>query len=595
MLNKTDVHLQRLNLIRDALNANGFYGIIIPRFDAHMAEYIAPCDRRLQWATGFSGSAGVALITLDEAIMFVDGRYTVQVREQCPSQYFTYRHLHDEPLADWFAQFNARDKIFAYDAMHISVNWFEKFKTGVEKSHNSLVAMDENIIDQLWDDQPAPSTAPARPFGEALCGEHSVAKRTRLADELKANNIDMLVENQPDNIAWLLNIRGDDIAYNPFVNSFLTLCANGEVNWFVDAQKVPQDRSQFELDGVNIRATSEFLTAIEKKSAGQALSIDPAMTPIAVKFAAADAKWTNQISPITMAKAEKNQTELQGMRDCHKRDGVAWLRLEHWLTNEVAQRAQSGNPITELEVAKQIEAFRQDLEGFEQLSFDVISGSGPNGAMCHYKVSEKSNRAIKPEDVYLHDSGGQFVDGTTDSTRTYVFQKPDAEFAQNYTAVLKGFIGLANIVFPKKTYGHHLDAIARAPLWALGKDYDHGTGHGVGHNLSVHEQPQRIGRAINEVELVPGMVLSNEPGYYVAGAYGIRIENLFEIVAREDGFLAFKTLSMIPIPTTAIVKSMLTVTEINWLNAYHETVRQALEGQVSGALKEHLYKVTAAI
>jgi Xaa-Pro aminopeptidase len=595
MLNKTDVHLQRLTLIREALKANGFYGIIVPRFDAHMAEYIAPCDRRLEWATGFSGSAGVALITQDEAIMFVDGRYTVQVREQCPSQYFCYRHLHDEPLADWFAQFNARDKIFAYDPMHVSVAWFDKFKSGVDKSRNNLVAMDENIIDQLWDDQPAPSSAQARPFGEAMCGEHSVSKRTRLATELSQHNIDLLVENQPDNIAWLLNIRGDDIAYNPFVNSFLTLSSTGDVNWFVDAQKVPQDRSAFELDGVNIRDRSEFLPQLEQHAAGQKISIDPAMTPIAVKFATEGAEVVNQISPITMAKAKKNEVELKGMRDCHRRDGVAWLRLDHWLANEVRPRAEAGNPITELEVANQIEKFRSELSGFEQLSFDVISGAGPNGAMCHYKVSEKSNRAILPDDVYLHDSGGQYVDGTTDSTRTYIFSKPAPDFAQNYTAVLKGFIGLANVAFPKKTYGHHLDAIARAPLWALGKDYDHGTGHGVGHNLSVHEQPQRIGRPINEVELVPGMVLSNEPGYYVAGEYGIRIENLFEIVMRDDGFLKFETLSLIPIPTAPIVKSMLTNDEITWFNAYHQKVREALQDQVTGEVKDYLMRVTAAI
>lgn len=597
MLKQFSLQKERLSAIRNSLKSNGFDGLIVPRFDAHMAEYIAPCDRRLEWATGFSGSAGVALITLDQAIVFVDGRYTVQVREQCPEDLFQYRHLHDEPLAQWFSESADRNKTYAFDPMHIPFTWHQAFSDGVKKSHNFLVATDGNLIDQLWDDQPAASDAPARPFGEKLCGMHSTAKRELIAAKLEESGADILVENQPDNIAWLLNIRGDDIAYNPFVNSFLTIDNKGEVNWFVEQQKVPQDRSQFELDGVNVRAPSDYLDAVGVAAAnGQRLSCDPAMQPVAVKFAASNVSdIVEQPSPITLAKAQKNATELRGMRDCHIKDGVAWVQLAHWLETNVAPREASGEPLSELEAARMVEQFRQELEGFEQLSFDVISGSGPNGAMCHYKVSERSNRAITESDVYLHDSGGQFTNGTTDATRTFVFKKPPLDFCKNYTAVLKGFIALAHVRFPKKTYGHHLDAIARAPLWALHKDYDHGTGHGVGHNLSVHEQPQRIGRAINEVELVPGMVLSNEPAFYVAGEYGIRIENLFEIVEAGDGFLRFQTLSMIPISTRPVLRDSLTNEEISWLNNYHALVREKLSPIIPAELSSYLEKVTEPI
>ncbi|MFT6657409.1 aminopeptidase P family protein [Maritalea sp.] len=597
MLKQFSVQKERLSAIRRVLKSNGLDGLIIPRFDAHMAEYIAPCDRRLQWATGFSGSAGVALITLDEAIIFVDGRYTVQVREQCPDDLFQYRHLHDEPLKDWFAQCQDRNKTFAFDPMHIPFDWHQAFKAAVKKSHNFLVSTEGNIIDQLWEDRPEPSEVLARPFGEAFCGEHSQSKRARIAKLLEQSGADMLVENQSDNIAWLLNIRGDDIAYNPFVNSFLTLDKTGEVTWFVDHQKVPQDRSAFELEGVNIRAPESFLTAVEQAATqGLKLSCDPAMLPVAVKFAAGDAETiTLQPSPITLAKAQKNATELEGMRDCHIQDGVAWVQLAHWLQQNVVRRADAGNPITELETAAKIEQLRAETDTFEQLSFDVISGSGPNGAMCHYKVNAQSNRPIAANDIYLHDSGGQFTNGTTDATRTFVFEPPSREFCENYTAVLKGFIALANVRFPTKTYGHHLDAIARAPLWAMGKDYDHGTGHGVGHNLSVHEQPQRIGRAINEIELVPGMVISIEPGFYVAGEYGIRIENLFEVTKAKDGYLQFETLSMIPIAKAPIVGEMLTKDEINWLNNYHRLVEGKLADLVPPELKGYLAQATAQI
>jgi len=578
MSKSTAQQKERLSAIRSLIEREGFDGIIVPRFDAHMAEYIALCDRRLEWATGFSGSAGVALITSTQAMLFVDGRYTVQVQEQCPSDLFSYRHLHDEPLADWFKQCKERNKVFAFDPIHVSAAWYDAFKDACKVSHNFLAATEINLIDKLWHDQPSASTAVAKPFGEAMCGERSESKRARIAQELNSTDVDILVENQPDNIAWLLNIRGDDIAFNPFVNSFLTIEKTGDVSWFVDQKKVPQDRSNFELDGVNIRAPEQFLSSIETAaSIGKTMSFDPAMSPIAVKFAAGvDDSLTSQQSPITLAKAKKNATELEGIRDCHVRDGIAWLKFSNWLNDSVKERDHAGNPITELEAAHKIEEFRRQDSKYEQLSFDVISGSGPNGAMCHYKVNEASNRAISSADVYLHDSGAQFSNGTTDATRTFIFKEPTREFCENYTAVLKGFIALANVRFPAKTCGHHLDALARAPLWAMSKDYDHGTGHGVGHNLSVHEQPQRIGRAVNDIELVAGMVLSIEPGFYVAGQYGIRIENLFEIVDAGNGFLKFETLSYIAIPEVAILREKLTTTETDWLDKYHKQVHEKL-------------------
>jgi Xaa-Pro aminopeptidase len=596
MLNSSP-QAKRLSDIRDALKRQDLDALIVPRFDAHMAEYVADCDKRLMWATGFSGSAGLALITQDQAILFVDGRYTVQVREQCPEGLFSYRHLHDQPLADWLKTTELRGLRIGFDPMHIPASWHQELTEAAAESHNHLIATEDNIINQLWTDRPAAVADKARPFGEEKSGEHAAIKRQRIAAHLVAQDIDVLVENQPDNIAWLLNIRGNDIAYNPFINSFLTLDREGAVQWFVDPQKVPQDLTDFELDGVEICAPERFLPAIADHAASdKVLGFDPLFTPVAVQFAAGESSQIKHgRSAITLTKAIKNATELGGMRDCHKRDGIAWTELGAWLHANVAERFAAGDPITELKVTQKIEQLRAQLPGFEQLSFDVISGAGPNGAMCHYKVTKQSNRALDPNEIYLHDSGGQFADGTTDSTRTYNFSKTSPEFCENYTGVLRGFLALAILKFPQKTFGHHIDAIARAPLWSIKKDYDHGTGHGVGHNLSVHEQPQRIGRAFNDVELVPGMVLSIEPGYYVAGEYGIRIENLFEIIDLGDGFYGFETLSYMPIETSAVLPERLTATERAWLNAYHQKCFELLKDQVSADALDYLKRTTQAI
>ena len=597
MLDHNNPQAMRLSLLREKMRDEGFDGLIVPRFDAHMAEYVAPCDQRLAWATGFTGSAGVAVITMDEAVLFIDGRYTVQAAEQCPAELFTFRHLHDEPLADWLRGLKASNKVFGFDPMHVSLKWHAEWTEAAQQSHNSLVATNNNLIDALWLDQPTPSKAQARPFTEELCGETSSSKRDRIASELRTAKADLLVENQPDNIAWLLNIRGDDIAFNPFVNSFLTIDQDGTTNWYVAQEKVPQDLSAFELDGVHVRNPASFLSDIESQSqSGKTFSVDPAMGAVAVQFAVGDEKQlVKQASPITLAKAKKNQTELQGMRDCHVQDGIAWLKFMYWLEENVQSRFDAGRPITEMETVEKITAFRQELPGFEQPSFDVIAGAGPNGAMCHYKVTEESNSVLDPSAVYLHDSGGQFTSGTTDATRTFVFNPQSNAFCENYTAVLKGLIAVNSLKFPPKTYGHHIDALARAPLWAIDKDFDHGTGHGVGHNLSVHEQPQRIGRAINEIELVPGMILTIEPGYYVAGEYGIRIENLAEILEEPSGFLTFKSMTLIPIDAGPILVEMLTDTELTWLNQYHQRVRTTLEPLVPGEMVDYLHRVTAPL
>ena len=343
-----------------------------------------------------------------------------------------------------------------------------------------------------------------------------------------------------------------------------------------------------------IRPPACFLDDIAQAAKkGETFSIDPVMGAVAVWFAIADdARITRQSSPITLEKAQKNEVELQGMRDCHKQDALAWLGFAHWLDETVTQRAQSGQPVTELETAAKIETLRRTLHGYQQPSFDAITGAGPNGAMCHYKATKESNRALDPTQIYLHDSGGQFQNGTTDATRTYNFAQQDQDFCKTYTAVLRGFIALARLEFPAKTCGHHIDAIARAPLWALGKDYDHGTGHGVGHNLSVHEQPQRIGRAVNAVELTAGMVVSIEPGHYLADDYGIRIENLFEIVSRPSGFLGFDTLTLIPINTGPILVGDLTDPELDWLNGYYKKVFDCLTEKVPVHLRDYLTYVT---
>ncbi len=581
----------RLNRIRDALKRNSLDAVIIPRFDEHQGEYCAPHDERLAWATGFTGSAGLAIITADQAVMFVDGRYTVQVRCQCSSEFFSYRHIIDEPLETWISANMKAGQQIGVDPMLIPSIWWDRFAGGANGAGAALVATTSNIIDAVWSDQPERPLSPITPYSLEKAGKTSLKKRQEIAAHLKHKGAKMLVETQPDNIAWLLNVRADDVEFNPIPHSFLLLKDDGSANWFVDSRKLSNSLDEYELEDVEPADPSGFISSLRKMTGqGTQVLIDPLFSPVATRLAvqAAGGVPVLEQGVITLTKAKKNTIELKGLRNCHLRDGIAWTEFSAWLKREVPQRAEAGDPVHELEAEERILTERKRQKDFVYPSFRSISAAAGNAAMCHYSATEASNTAILPEYTYLLDSGGQYIDGTTDATRTFAFSETSEEFRAAYTAVFKGFVALASLRFPKGTQGHHIDGFARRPLWDLGLDYDHGTGHGIGHFLSVHEQPQRIGKPYNPVDLVAGMVMSIEPGYYVADQYGIRIENLFEIVEEEDGFLAFRNLCYIPIEPQMLNMVDLTRAEIKWLGDYNTDLKRVLAPELSPDAYDYL-------
>jgi len=558
---------------------------ILPRFDAHQAEYVAPHDERLKFLTGFSGSAGMALVVPDAVVMFVDGRYTVQVREECSDAIFAFEHLHENPPEKWLLANASQGWRVGFDPMHLPPTWYDRFSKAAVTAGIALVPLADNPVDAIWADQPPAPQGAITPFPQQFAGRSSAEKCAELVDYLSASGHDFLVETQPDNIAWFLNIRGSDVPFNPLPNSFLIVGRDGLSHWFVDAAKLDDALRDHLPDNVRIFAPDQFLTTLRGLvQAGQNVLIDPGFSPVAVRQVIEEAKAQPiaEVGILTRTKARKNATELEGLRQCHILDGVAMTEFSAWLSREVPERAAAGNPLTEREAEDKVLELRQAQPGFLCESFNSISAAGGNAAMCHYATTETRNAQILPENPYLLDSGGQYDCGTTDVTRSFSFGTLPKDYARAYTAVFKAFHAIATMRFPKGTQGHHIDAICRRPLWDLGYDYDHGTGHGIGHQLSVHEQPQRIGKPYNPIDLTPGMVMSIEPGHYVADIYGIRIENLFEIIENEDGFMEFRNLTWVPIQLDMLDQSALNEEEINWLRNYHAEVRQLLKPRLSG-------------
>ena len=566
--------------LRAKLAEEGLDGYVVPRFDEHQGEYCAEHDNRLAHVTGFTGSAGVAIVMRDRAAIFVDGRYQVQVREEIDQGLFAIEHFHDAPLKDWLRKNLRSGERVGFNAMLLPSTWDADCGASVKAAGAHWVPVTDDLVDTIWVDQPERPLGKITAFPIARSGETVADKKRRIAAALADEGADFLVETQPDNIAWFLNVRGSDVAFNPMPQSFLIVDRAGTAEWLVDHRKLPNDLSDFELDGVTTAEPQTLLQRVRAKSSGRTLLLDPAFAPSAVAHAARAAGGTVRLarSPLTLAKMVKNPVELAGFRDCHRHDGAAWIRFFAWLEKHGAAREAAGRPVTELEAEEKILAFRQMTEDFVEPSFRSISAAAGHAAMCHYAASTMSNAPITDKGVYLLDSGGQYLSGTTDATRTTALAPVSDEIRQRYTAVLKGFISMMALKFPAGTCGHHLDAFARRPLWELGLDYDHGTGHGVGHFLSVHEQPQRFDRRINEIVLAPGMVTTIEPGYYKDGEYGIRIENQVEVVAAPDGFLRFRTLTLIPIDLRLADLRALTQAECRWLNAYHAEVAAAMEG-----------------
>ncbi|HBH7060372.1 TPA: aminopeptidase P family protein [Enterobacter cloacae] len=580
-----------LSALRQWLQENQLDGMIIPRADAWQSEYCAPYDEKLAWLTGFDGSAGLALVLKDKALLFVDGRYQVQARVQVNMDEVEIHHLHNEPLAQWLtANVEAGTRI-GFEALLMTNADYETLSA----TPCEMVPLNQSPFDTLWADRPAAPAGLIREMPVEISGESSADKRQRVAAVLAANNADYLAVTLPDNIAWLLNVRGSDIPTSPVPLSFALLSRDGSVEWFVNDNKL-SNLPDSVRNAFTIAPQDAFIERCQRISQGKRVMLDAGSAPVALRFAIepdGDILW--RTDPITLMKANKNPVELAGYRECHHQDGAAWVNFLAWLSREVPARAAAGQPVTELEAQAQQLAFRERQPGFIEQSFATISASSSNAAMCHYHSSEASNKPIGHDHFYLNDSGGQYHNGTTDATRTLAWGKVSPQQRLHYTAVLKGFLSLITLQFPSGTQGHQLDAFARRPLWELGLDFDHGTGHGVGHQLLIHENPHRIAKKVNPWPLVAGNIMTIEPGYYLADSHGIRIENQVEIVESLPGFCKFASLTLIPIDLSQVELNLLNEQEKQWLDEYHQQVREALSPLVESDARPWLVEATAPI
>jgi Xaa-Pro aminopeptidase len=583
-------HEARLAALREELKRRGVDGFIVPISDEHMSEYVGEYAQRLGWLTGFGGSAGFAAVTLDHAAIFVDGRYTVQVREQVDGQLFDYKSVPAESLAGWLAEVCEDGARIAYDPWLHTWAWVEALEKQVNPKGVTLIPLASNPIDAVWADRPEPSAAVATVHDETLAGRSSADKRAAVADWLVKEGHDAVVIPALDSVAWLLNIRGADVSHTPVALSYVIARKDGSAELFIAPEKVTPELTRHLGNAVTIRDRGAFEGALSEY-AGKSVALDPdfAVVGIAQALRAGGAKFAFKQDPTILAKAIKNPAEQAGQRDAQARDGAAVSRFLRWLEIE----APKGG-VDELAAAARLQAFREEDPGLSDLSFDTISAAAGHAALPHYKVDEDSNIPIPPSSIYLVDSGGQYPGGTTDITRTVWVGpgEPTAEMRDRNTRVLKGHIQLARAVFPQGTCGGQLDVLARQYLWEAGVDYAHGTGHGVGSVLAVHEGPQRIakpsgGQAGTGQELFAGMILSNEPGYYKPGAFGIRIENLVlveerQIAGMEGRYLGFETLTFVPLDRKLIDKALLTAEEVAWVDAYHAQVHALLAPRLEG-------------
>src|SRR5215472_802641 len=588
----------RVSALRAELARRGVHGFLIPRADEHQGEYVPARARRLTWLAGFTGSAGLAVVLPDMAAIFVDGRYTLQAAAEVDGAVFVRRHFIDEPPAGWIATALKSGQILGYDPWLHTVGEIERLRTAAEQAGGSLKALDGNPVDAIWRDQPPPPLAPVVPHAIRFAGETAEAKRRSVAEGLAREKIDAAVITSPDSIAWLLNIRGGDVPHTPLPLSFALIANDGTVELFIDRRKLAPVVFPHLGNGVSVRPPAEFGPALDALGAGhRRVQADPAIASawIFERLQSAGAQIHKGADPCMVPKASKNATELEGTRAAHRRDGAALARFFAWLAREAPK-----GTLREIAASDRLEAFRRQGENFRDLSFDTISGAGSNGAIVHYHATPKTEKTLEPGTLYRVDSGGQYLDGTTDVTRTIAIGTPSAEMRDRFTRVLKGHIALAMCRFPKGTTGSQLDALARHALWQVGLDFDHGTGHGVGSYLNVHEGPHRISKIPNTQPLLPGMIVSDEPGYYKTGAYGIRIENLVVVTPSpladaERELFAFETLTLAPIDRTLVDPKLMTREEIAWLDAYHARVRREIGPLVDAETRTWLTTATAPL
>ena len=585
-------------LIRQAMQAQGLDGFLVPHEDEHQNEYLPEANDRLAWATGFTGSAGAAVIFRDKAAIFVDGRYTLQVRDQVDAGLFEIRDLVEGGVPAYLEAAAQAGQTIGYDPRLHSPDSLDRLKTAAAKAGAALTPVAANPLDQAWGaERPDQPRAPVVPHPLAYAGEASADKRARVGAALKAQGADAVVLTAPASLAWLFNIRGGDVIRSPLPLGQAILFDDGRASLFLDPQKVANDLPEWLGGAVRLQAPEALPEALAGLS-GRRVLVDPGQSPSWYfdTLTGAGAQVVRGADPCALPRACKNPVEVEGARQAHIRDGAALTAFLHWIATE----AQAALP-DEVTVVRKLEGFREATGALKDLSFDTIAGAGPNGAIVHYPPTKRLNRRTEAGTLLLVDSGGQYLDGTTDVTRTVSVGEPSEEMRQRFTLVLKGNLALARVRFPAGVSGSALDVLARAALWAAGLDYDHGTGHGVGSYLGVHEGPQRISKAPSSVALQPGMIVSNEPGYYKEGGYGIRIENLQVVTSAEPipggerPMLGFETLTLAPIDRRLVEPALLTGEERAQMDAYHARVLAVIGPLVEPAVRAWLNEACAPI
>jgi len=586
----------RLAALRRALAAQGLDGFVVPRADEHQSEYVPPGAERLAWLTGFTGSAGTAVILTDAAALVVDGRYTRRAPAEVDTAVITPVQLAETSVEAWIADTLGRGQVLGYDPWLHTPDGVARLERAAHKAGATLRAVDTNPVDAIWSDRPGQPAGTVVVHPPALAGEAVPDKLARIGAALDKAGCAALVISDPHNLAWAFNLRGGDIAHTPLALGYAILPAQGRPTLFLGSPDLAPDLRAALAPIADLAPRSAFEAALDDLARGGPIRLDAATGAIALKVRIEAAGGTVETGPdpITGLKAVKNAAEIAGTRAAHLRDGVAVVRFLAWLDG----RAEAGS-LTEIAAVEALEDFRAACGLLRDVSFPTISGSGPNGAIVHYRVSRETDRTVGPGELFLIDSGAQYRDGTTDITRTVAIGAPTATMRDRFTRVLKGHIGIARAVFPKGTTGAQIDGFARAPLWEAGLDFDHGTGHGVGAFLSVHEGPQRIAKT-GTVPLEAGMILSNEPGYYRAGEYGIRLENLVLVEPRaipgaERTMLGFETLTLAPFDRRLVALDLLTPAERTWIDAYHARVRDTLGPHLDAPTRVWLAQATAPL
>jgi Xaa-Pro aminopeptidase len=591
--------VDRLAALRAELGRRGLDGFVVPHADAHQGEWMPARDQRLAWLTGFTGSAGAAVVLAGEAALFVDGRYTLQAEAEVDGALYDLRHLVREPVADWLRANLAADARVGFDPWLHGIDEAARIEKACTAVGATLIAVDDNPIDAIWDDQPPLPTGPAVPHDIAYAGKSAATKRQEVADGLTTAGADAAVMTATESTAWLLNIRGRDVPCVPVALAFSVIHADGTVDLAIDPAKVDDALRDHLGDAVRVGPPDTFGAALDALGvAGRKVLVDSAVTPdwVRRRLADAGAEVVRGRDPCALPRAVKNPVEIDGMRRAHERDGAALCRFLAWLDG-----AAAAGDLTEIGAAARLADLRAAGDHYAGPSFETISGAGPDGAIVHYRVTPATDRRLETGMLYLVDSGGQYLDGTTDVTRTIAIGAPGDEERRRYTQVLKGHIAIARARFPAGTTGSQLDVLARQFLWADGVDYDHGTGHGVGSYLRVHEGPHVSATRANAVHLEPGMIVSNEPGYYKTGAFGIRIENLVVVTAIDDPpgaereMRGFDTLTLAPLDRNLIDTALLTADERAWIDAYHARVRETITYAVDDDTAAWLEKAAAAL